>query len=133
LFADMRPIKRRFFVADGFIIEIIGKSTVELFIPINNIIRIEGVIYAPDCDFNLILLGQLRKTGISYYDEGSYIILKRNGTTIAKALVVKNLFLLNVIISTTLAVRERPTLFRGITKRKDFWYRKLCHAGYARI
>jgi len=24
-------------------------------------------------------------------------------------------------------------LFRGITKKKDFWYRKLCYAEYARI
>jgi len=53
----MRLIKRRFFVTNGFIIEIIGKNTVKLFILINNIVRIEGIIYVPDCNFNLILLG----------------------------------------------------------------------------
>ena len=129
----MRLIKRRFFVADGSTIETIGKNTIKLFTSINNIVRIEKVIYALDCDFNLILLGQLKKTGISYHDEGSYMVLKKNGTTIARALAVKNLFLLNIITNTTLAVRGKPTLFRGITKKKDFWHRKLCHAEYTRI
>jgi len=53
----MRLIKRRFFIADGFIIEAIGKNIIKLFISTNNIVRIEGVIYAPNCNFNLILLG----------------------------------------------------------------------------
>jgi len=53
----MRPIKRRFFIINGFIIEAIGKNTVKLFISINNIVRIEGIMYAPNCNFNLILLG----------------------------------------------------------------------------
>jgi len=75
----------------------------------------------------------LKKTGISYHDEGSYIILKKKKTTITKALTVKNLFLLNIITSTILAVKKKPTLFRGITKKKDFWHRRLCHAEHTRI
>jgi len=53
----MRLIKRRFFIANEFTIEIIDKNTVKLFIPINNIVRIEKIIYALNCNFNLILLG----------------------------------------------------------------------------
>jgi len=117
LFADIRLIKRRFFVINEFTIEIINKNIIKLFISINNIVRIEKVIYALNYNFNLILLGQLKKTGISYYDEGNYIILKK--ITIARALAV-NFFLLNIIINTILAVREKPTLFREITKKKDF-------------
>jgi len=53
----MRPIKRRFFITNGFTIETIGKNTVKLFIPTNNIVQIKKVIYVPNCNFNLILLG----------------------------------------------------------------------------
>jgi len=53
----MRLIKRRFFITNGSTIEIIGKNIIKLFIPINNIVRIEKVIYVPNCNFNLILLG----------------------------------------------------------------------------
>jgi len=53
----MRLIKRRFFIVNGFIIEAIDKGTVKNFISINNIVRIEEVIYALNCNFNLILLG----------------------------------------------------------------------------
>lgn len=43
------------------------------------------------------------------------------------------MFLLNVIVSTTLTVRGRPNMLRGATKQKDIWHRRLCHAGHARI
>jgi len=52
----MRLIKRRFFVINEFIIEIIDKNTVKLFTSINNIVRIEKIIYVLNCNFNLILL-----------------------------------------------------------------------------
>jgi len=53
----MRLIKRRFFIKNEFTIEIIGKNTVKLFILINNIVRIERIIYVPNYNFNFILLG----------------------------------------------------------------------------
>jgi len=44
-------------MANKFTIEITGEGIVKFFIPNNKIVRIEGVIYAPKYDFNLIFLG----------------------------------------------------------------------------
>jgi len=59
--------------------------------------------------------------------------LKRNGTIIARASAVGNMFLFDVIVSTTLIVRGKPSIFRGAIKQKDTWHRRLCYAGHARI
>jgi len=53
----MRLIKRRFFITNESTIEIIGKNIINFFISINNIVRIERIIYVLNCNFNLILLG----------------------------------------------------------------------------
>jgi len=103
-------------VANKFIIKIIGENTIKLSISSDKVVQIEGIIYAPEYDFNLIFLNQLKKTGITYHDNENHITLKKNGTIIAKALAVKNMFLLNIIISTTLVTREKPNIFRGTTE-----------------
>ena len=53
-----------------------------------------NVAYTPKYDSNLILLGQLRKSGISYHDHPNSIILKQRGSTIGVARRYKNLFIL---------------------------------------
>ena len=98
--------------------EAINEGIVKLFTPTNSVVRIEKVIYALKYNFNLISLSQLKKTEITYYNKESYITLKRNGITIVKASTVKNLFLLNVIISTTLAVKKRLAFLYRATKKK---------------
>jgi len=52
----MKLIKRQFFVTNKSIIEAVGEGAVKFLIPNNDIVRIEKIIYAPDYDFNLILL-----------------------------------------------------------------------------
>jgi len=52
----MRLIKRQFYVTNKFIIKIIGEGIIKLFIPSDKIVRIEGIIYAPEYNFNLIFL-----------------------------------------------------------------------------
>ena len=98
--------------------EAISEGIVKLSISTNSVVRIEEVIYALKYNFNLISLGQLKKTGIIYYNKKSYITLKRNKTTIVKVFTVKNLFLLNIITSTTLAVKEKLAFFYKATKKK---------------
>jgi len=52
----MRLIKRQFYVANKYIIKAIGENIIKLFILNNKIVRIEGIIYAPEYNFNLIFL-----------------------------------------------------------------------------
>ncbi len=52
----MRPIKRQFFIINKFIIKIIGEGIIKNFILINNIVRIEKVIYILKYDFKLAFL-----------------------------------------------------------------------------
>jgi len=72
----MRPIKRQFYVTNKFIIKVIGENIIKLFIPNDKIVRIKGIIYAPEYDFNLIFLNQLKKTGIIYHNNKNHITLK---------------------------------------------------------
>jgi len=106
-------------VANKFIIEVIGEDVIKLSTPNNGVVRIEKIIYAPDCDFNLILLGQLSKTGITYHNKKSHITLKKNRTIITRASAVKNMFLFNVIVSTTLTIKKKPNILRKTIKQKD--------------
>lgn len=56
-------------------------------IPLSNdtLIEFYNVALAPNCNSNLILLGQLRESGITYYDNLIAMILMRKGKIIAQA------------------------------------------------
>lgn len=61
-----------------------SKRTSTIFIPISKgqKVEISGVSYIFDCTSNLFSLLQLKETGISYYNRGDYMILKRNNREI---------------------------------------------------
>lgn len=59
------------------------------------IITLNHITYTPRCNSNLILLGQLRELGITYYDYPTQMILKQGGNTIESASRHKNFFVLN--------------------------------------
>ena len=81
-----------------------------------NTIKLQIMALAPNCDSNLISLGQLQKSGITYYNDPSAMILMRNGEIIALARREKNLFMLKLarpgramatISQKTMAIIER--------------------------
>jgi len=43
------------------------------------------------------------------------------------------MFLLNIIINTTLIVKGKLSILRKIIKQKDIWYRRLYYIKYARV
>lgn len=61
-----------------------GKTTMTLL----------NVTYASKFNFNLILLGQLRKSGILCHDHLNFIVLKQGGSTLRIVNKHKNLFVL---------------------------------------
>ena len=59
-------------------------------------LRLEGVAYAPKCDSNLISLGQLRDSNITYVDNPDAMTLMQGGQAIAHARRDRNLFILDL-------------------------------------
>ena len=96
----------------------------------------------PECDSNLISLGQLRETGITFHDNPSHMTLIRHGVVIAQAKRYRNLFILDRAIPETvikvrnLAMatgRDRPTHLVSKNKKVQIWHRRLGHASNARV
>lgn len=61
-----------------------GKTTMTLL----------NIINAPKCDFNLILLGQFRKSGILYHNYPDSIILRQRKSTLGVANKHKSIFVI---------------------------------------
>lgn len=55
-------------------------------IPLSNgsSFRLQEVLYTPECDSNLISLGQLRESGIIFYDTPNAMILKEEERPLQK-------------------------------------------------
>ena len=75
-FADLHPKTYEFVTAGGDIIRSEQVGTVILPLENGSQLTLSNVAYAPECDSNLISLGQLRESGISYHDYPKCIILK---------------------------------------------------------
>lgn len=95
----------------------------------NKIIRLENVAYAPECDGNLISLGQFRESNITFVDNEDNMTLTQKGRKMARARRDRNLFVLdlampNKVMQTTLPPyrtmiaqgRGRPTHFISTNK-----------------
>lgn len=124
--------------------QIIGTEEVgTLFIPLSGgtIVKIHNVALAPDCDSNLILLGQLQESGITYHDNSTLMILMRNGKVIAKAKRKWNVFIPNLAIpnqamsAKVMAIRGKchPTHLVSKNKQIWLWHRRLIHLSNARV
>lgn len=60
-------------------------STIFIYMSTDQEVEIFEVFYISNCSLNLLLLFWLKETGISYHDEGNYMILKRDNKEVAKA------------------------------------------------
>ena len=95
-----------------------------------------NVAYTPKCDSNLILLGQLCESGISYHDHPDSIILKQGGSTIGVARRYKNLFILKTGLKHKAMLvqgRGRLTYLLSSNPQIRLWHRRLSHASNARV
>lgn len=67
-FADLRLKSYKFVIARGTIIRLTQVRTMTLPLENGSQLKLSNVAFAPEYDSILIFLGQLRETGISYYD-----------------------------------------------------------------
>lgn len=94
-FADLRPKTYEFVTAGGDIIR--SKQVGAITLPLKNGLELtfSNVVYILECDSNLISLGQLRETDISYHNHPEYMVLKQGRKEIGSATKKKNLVVLD--------------------------------------
>lgn len=119
-------------------------STVSIPLANGNTIKLQNVALAPDCDSNLISLGQLQESGITYRDDPTAMTLMRSREIIALARRERNLFILDLarpgramatISQKAMAItgRGRPTNLLSQNKRIRLWHRRLAQVSNARV
>lgn len=135
--------------AAGQIIRTEEIGTVSISLADGSKIELQNVVLAPGCDSNLISLGQLRETGITFHDNPTAMTLMRNGKIIAQARRNRNLFTLELaqpgramatiktvsILPKAMAIhgRGRPTHLVSQNKRIHLWHRRLAHISNVRV
>lgn len=94
---DLYPKCLNFTTTGGQILRAESIGTIAIPLADGSSIRLEGVVYAPECDSNLILLGQLRNSNITYVDNPNTMTLMQGGQAIAHARRDRNLFILDLV------------------------------------
>ena len=143
LFTNTRAKSIDFITAAGQVIRTEEIGTVSIPLTDGTTIELQNVALAPGCDSNLISLGQLRESGITYHDDPDSMTLMKSGSIIARAKRNHNLFTLDLAmpgqimsaISRAMAItgRGRPTHLVSQNKRIRLWHRRLAHASNARV
>ena len=142
LFSNLRPMSINFIKAGKKIIRSEEIGTVSIPLADGKSIELLDTVLVPECDSNLISLGQLRETGITFHDNPSHMTLMRHGVVIVKAKRHRNLFILDrAIPETVMKVRNlamatgksRPTHLVSKNKKVRIWHRRLGHASNARV
>lgn len=95
LFSSTRAKSIDFVTAAGQVIRTEEIGTVSIPLAGGTTIELHNVALAPDCDSNLISLGQLRKCGITFHDNPTTMTLMRGGKIVAHAKRSHNLFTLD--------------------------------------
>ena len=134
LFQSMRPYFQEFYLADNALLTSTESGTIVLPTGSNRVVRIQDVADAPSCASNLISLGQLRKSGITYHDGNEHMILEVDGKEIARARRVRNLFVLEQVeTGTVMSAQGRPNFFESSSEIAQLWHRRLGHVSHKRI
>lgn len=81
----IQPKAWDFTTAGGQIICSEGVGTVSIALADGSSIKLEGVSLVPNCESNLISLGQLREHRITYHDTNSSMLLMQDGVPIVHA------------------------------------------------
>ncbi len=133
---DLRPKCLDFTTAGGQILRAEGIGTIAIPLSDGSSLRLRDVAYAPDCDSNLISLGQLRESDITYVDNSKAMTLMQAGHAIAHAKRDRNLFVLELAIpnkAMQVTGRGRPTHLVSKNRKIRIWHRRFGHASNARI
>ena len=135
-FADLRPKSYKFVTVGGTIIRLSQVGTIIL--PLENGLQLtlSNFAFTPECDSNLISLGQLWETGISYHNYPEEMILKQGGEIIRSATRKRNLFILDISPPLkTILVRDRgrPTYLLSSNPQIRLWHCRLGHTSNARV
>lgn len=93
LFTNKRDKSINFITAAGQIIRIEEISTVSIPLADGSKIKLQNVALAPEYDSNLITLGQLRETRITFHANSTAMILIKNRKIIAQTKKDRNLFI----------------------------------------
>ena len=110
----------------------VGIATLNL--PKGVTLRLPGVAYVPNATDNLISVGRLRDSGVTYHDAESGMLLKQYGRPIALAKREGNLFAMNVIRKEkAMSAKGRPTYLQGTIAEQQLWHRRFGHASHARV
>ncbi len=154
LFSNLKAKSIDFVTAAGQVIRTEEIGTVSIPLANGNSIELHNVALAPGCNSNLISLGQLRETGITYHDNPAAMTLMQQGKVIALAKRTRNLFTLDLahpgramavtIQPKAMAIakraramaitgRGRPTHLVSQNKRIRLWHRRLAHVSNARV
>ena len=100
-------------------------------------LTLSNIAFVTECDSNLISLGHLQETDISYHNHSEQILLRQVGETIGSATRKKNPFILNTQTSSRKRMlvkgQSRPTYLLSKNPQIKLWHRRLRHASNARV
>lgn len=148
---DLCPKCLDFTTAGGQTLRAKSIGTIAIPLADGSSIRLEGVAYAPECDSNLISLGQLRESKITYVNNPNAMTLMQGGQAIAHARRDRNLFILDLVSSNkvmqaaqpqksiqpsrAMAIQGRGSSTHLVSKNKRvrIWHRRFGHASNARV
>lgn len=142
---ELRPKCLDFTTASGQTLRAESIGTIAIPLVDGSSIRFQGVAYAPECDSNLISLGQLCDSKVTYVGNAGAMALMQGGQRTAHARRDRNLFIFdlatpNKVMQATRRSkammtqgRERPTHLVSKNKRVRIWHRRFGHASNARV
>ena len=133
---ELQPKCLDFTTAGGQILWAERIGTIAIPLADGSLLKLRNVAYAPNCDSNLISLGQLRDSNIVYVNNAEAMTLMQSGQPIAHARCDQNLFILDLATpnkAMQVIERERPTHLVSKNKKVRVWHRKFGHASNAKI
>lgn len=127
----------KFIIAESEIIQSqeVGKAHFTLRSKMSTMMLL-NITYALKCDSNLISLGQLYKSRISYHNHPDFMVFKQEGNTLTVANRHKNFFVLETslkAIAMLVKRRSRPTYLLSIDLQMKLWYQQPGYASNTRI
>lgn len=113
-----------------------GIGTIAIPLSDGSLLKLQDIAYAPDNDSNLISLGQLRDSNITYVDNSKAMILMQTGHLITHTKRDRNIFVLEVATpnkAMQITGRGQPTYLVSKSRKIRVWHCRFGHASNAKI
>ena len=104
LFLNLESYNKKFETVSGNIVSAVEKGVVKICTKTETV-QIKDVTLVLQATTNLISLRQLQQSGITYHNEDTKMTLKKEGRTVASVQQIGNLYILNIINNTAIAVQ----------------------------